>query len=135
MANEEGDDSDVRKKATEDFIVFNRMVKSAYRNERLSPLQSMLIQYLALMKPGATPGEISKEYEMEPDHTAKVLKGLRSAGFVAAVPDEKDGRVKHYYNTVAGSVEVASALLARGFYIEPKDLPHVTPSTPKVKGS
>lgn len=121
--------------AVADFMVTNQAVKDANRDEKLSPLQVVLLQYLALIKPGATPGEIGQEYDMESAHCAKVLKTLKDGEYVHPVADEKDGRVKHYYNTLKGSTVASAALEKRGHTIPANELPYVVVSRPKIRGS
>lgn len=129
------DDEDGRAALEADFAIQSKVLKDNNRDERLSPNLVILLQFLAIRRPGATPGEIGTEFEMESAHTAKVLKTLREAGYVHPIDDKADGRVKHYYNTLKGSAVVATVARSRGHEIAPKDLPHVEVSKPKIRGS
>ncbi|MFC6389927.1 MarR family winged helix-turn-helix transcriptional regulator [Methylorubrum zatmanii] len=128
-------DDDGMREAVSAFMVANQAVKEANLDEKLSPIQMVLLQFLALLKPGATPGEIGAEYEMDSAHCAKVLKTLKDGGYIHPVADAKDGRVKHYYNTLKGSRVASAALEKRGHAIPAEDLPHVVVSAPKIRGS
>lgn len=129
-------EDDPRKAAAiADFVTTNKAIKYLSRLPELSPLQAAIIQYLALINPGATPGEIAQEYELESPHVAKVLKSLKESGHVHPVPDEKDGRVRHYWNTLKGSEVASGAMANRGYDIPAKSLPHLTISKPKIRGT
>lgn len=117
-----------------EFMTLNESVKAVRTATELSPVQVALIGYLGILNPGATPSQISAEYDLPSDHTAKMLKTLVVSGYIWPIEDDKDRRMKHYWNTEKGS-EVASAYLKqRGHDIAATELPHVKVRKPQVRG-
>ncbi|WP_281685315.1 bifunctional helix-turn-helix transcriptional regulator/GNAT family N-acetyltransferase [Thalassobaculum salexigens] len=65
-------------------------------------LTEMRVLYEIAHREGPTAKEISADMRVDPGYVSRLLKGFRAKGWVAAVPDAADGRVRRLSLTEAG---------------------------------
>lgn len=65
-------------------------------------LTEMRVLYEIAHREGPTAKEISADMRVDPGYVSRLLKGFRAKGWVAAVPDATDGRVRRLSLTEAG---------------------------------
>lgn len=65
-------------------------------------LTEMRVLYEIGHRDGPTAKEISADMRVDPGYVSRLLKGFRTKGWVAAVPDADDGRVRRLSLTEAG---------------------------------
>ncbi len=65
-------------------------------------LTEMRVLYEIAHRDGPTAREISADMGVDPGYVSRLLKGFRTKGWVAAVPDASDGRVRRLSLTKAG---------------------------------
>lgn len=96
------------------------------------PMQYLPILGSLVIDPGATPKALSEANGVEIDGMSRTLKALRvDYGAVDFVPDEKDGRSKHFYLTRVGRDEAVRWLEARGISLSKEQIDSIPVAVPQ----